>query len=241
VRLLRDIEAKFGVRDRMHSAEIVAELVSDPESEWADLCGKPLDQRRLARQLKRYGVEPDDIRIGGVVRKGYMVDGGTGLGQAWRRWLSPSGKRDKGGVAARGIAECSAQNHERDKGNTNATAELPPDKELFENVADVADVADNQGDLDLDLDLGPRQPANTVSRPPGEDSETTQDWFTGLRGTLLGDLDARQQQTNGSGTPSESENDDGGPNSTCQECGSRLGSTTGKCVPCIVNRAAART
>jgi hypothetical protein len=233
VRLLRDIEAKFGVRDRMHSAEIVAELVSDPESEWADLCGKPLDPRRLAKELKRYGVEPDDIRIGDVVRKGYMVDGGTGLGQAWRRWLSPAGKRDKGDVAARGVAERSAQNHERDKGNTNATAELPPDQELFANVADVADPEGKPG-------LGPRQHANGEHRPPAEDSETTEEWFAGLRDTLLADLDARKQQTNGSGKPPQLESDDGQRKDHCLQCGALLGST-GKCVPCIVKRAAACT
>ena len=239
VRLLRDIEAKFGARDRMHSADIVAELVSDPEFEWADLWGKPLDQRRLAKELKRYGVEPDDIRIGDVVRKGYMVDGDTGLGQAWRRWLSPAGKRDKrdkGDIAGQGVAECSAQNHERDKRNTNATAELPPDQELFENVADVADVADTEGDPGL----GPRQHANGERRPPAEDSETTEEWFAGLRDTLLADPAARQQQTNGAGKPREPESDDGERKDHCLQCGSPLGST-GKCVPCIVNRIAART
>jgi hypothetical protein len=70
VRLLRDIEAKFRTRDRIHSADIVAELIADPDSEWAHLSGKPLDQRRLATELKRYGVEPGDIRIGDAVRKG---------------------------------------------------------------------------------------------------------------------------------------------------------------------------
>ena len=232
MRLLRDIQAKFGVRDRMHSADVVAELVSDPESEWAHLSGKPLDQRRLAKELKRYGVESDDIRIGDVVRKGYMVDGDTGLGQAWRRWLSPAGKRDKGDVAPRGGAEYSAQNYERDKGNTNATAELPPDQELFANVADVADVADPDGKPGL----GPRQHANGEHRPPAEDAETTEEWFTGPRDTLLADFDARKQQTNGSGKPPELDSDDGQRKDHCPQCGAPVGST-GKCVPCIVKRA----
>jgi hypothetical protein len=238
MRLLRDIEAKFGARDRMHSADIVAELVSDPESEWGE-CGKPLDQRRLAKELKRYLVEPVDIRIGDVVRKGYMVDGDTGLGQAWRRWLSPAGKRnqrDNGEPPAQGVAECSAQNRERDERNTNATAELPPDQELFENVADVADVADTEGDPGL----GPRQHANGERHPPAEDSETIEEWSAGLRDTLLADPAAHQQQTNGAGKPREPESDDGERKDHCLQCGSPLGST-GKCVPCIVNRIAART
>ena len=64
VRLLRDIQTAFGDRDRMFSAEIVVELTSDPESEWRDLWGKPLDQRRLAKELKRYGIESQEVRIG---------------------------------------------------------------------------------------------------------------------------------------------------------------------------------
>jgi len=160
----------------------------------------------------------------------------AGLGQAWRRWLSPAGNRDNGDAAPRGAAECSAQNHERDKGNTNATAELRPDQQLFANVANVADVADPEGDPGF----GPRQHANGKRRPPAEDSETTEDWFAGLRDTLLADLDARQQQTNGSGKPRERESDDGQRKDRCPQCRSPLGST-GKCVPCIVNRARART
>jgi hypothetical protein len=233
-RLLRDIEAKFNTRDRVHSAEIVADLTSDPDSEWAHLSGNPLDQRRLATELKRYGVEPRDLRIGETVRKGYTVDGDTGLRQAWRHWLSPAGKRDQGGS---GVAECNAQNHERDKRNTNATAESRPDLELFENVADVADVADKQGDLDF----GSHQHASTESRPPAEASETTADWFAGLSDRILGDLDARQQQSDDSGKRSEPESPDGAPNSRCPECGSPLGKTTGKCTPCILTRAKART
>ena len=74
VRLLRDVQTVFGDCDRMFSADIVAALVRDPESEWLDLYGKPLDQRRLANELKRYGVASQEVRIGTVSRKGYLVD-----------------------------------------------------------------------------------------------------------------------------------------------------------------------
>ena len=145
LRLLRDIKDVFGGQDRMFSFHLVSRLIANPEWEWSDLWGKSLDQRRVAKELKRYGVESDDIRIGDAVRKGYTVDGDNGLGQAWARYLSPTSRRnerDKGDIAGQGVAECSAQNHERGKRDTNATAERPPDQELFENVADVADVAD---------------------------------------------------------------------------------------------------
>ena len=79
--MLRDVCDAFGDDDRMHSAELIAALVRDPESEWLDLWGKPLDQRRLAKELKRYGVESENIRIRDVIRKGYVVDGERGLGR----------------------------------------------------------------------------------------------------------------------------------------------------------------
>ena len=237
VRLLRDIEAKFRTRDRIHSADIVTELIADPDSEWAHLSGKPLDQRRLAKELKRYGVESVDIRIGDVVRKGYVVDGDTGLGQAWCRWLSPAGKRDNGEPQGQGAAECSAQNHEVDNRNTNATAELPSDRELFEDVAVVADVAHTEEAADL----GPRQHANGEHRPPVDDSETTEEWFTGLRDKLLGDLDAqrapnrRQRQASRAGARRRRAEEP----MSAMRVAARI--TTGKCWRCIVsaNNAAA--
>ena len=57
MRLLRDVKSVFADCDRMFSADVVAALTSDPESEWRDLWGKSLDQRRLAKELKRYGIE----------------------------------------------------------------------------------------------------------------------------------------------------------------------------------------
>ena len=126
LRLLRDLRTVFGDSDRMHSADIVAALKADAESEWRDLWGKELDQRRLAKELRRYGVESQDVRIGTVIRTGYTSDGDRGLGQAWHRYLSHVGKRD-----------------ERD---TSATAETSSDIGLFGHVADVADVAAIEGD-----------------------------------------------------------------------------------------------
>jgi hypothetical protein len=133
-----------------------------------------------------------------------MVDGDTGLGQAWCRWLSPAGKRNKrdnGEPPGQGVAECSAQSHEVGNRDANATAELTSDRELFEDVADVADVAHTEEAPGL----GPRQHANNERRPPADDSETTEAWFARLRHKLLGDLDAQHRQTNGSEKPRESE------------------------------------
>jgi hypothetical protein len=59
-RLLADMRALFhaaGV-DRMATSEILAELLAAEEASWGDLDGRPLDARRLARELARYSVRP---------------------------------------------------------------------------------------------------------------------------------------------------------------------------------------
>ena len=118
-----------------------------------------------------------------------------------------------------------------DKRNANATAELPPGHELHRNVADVADVADTDGDRGLI----PLHHANVEHRPPAEDFETTEELFNGLRDKLLADLDAREHRTSGSGKPREPERDDGERKNYCPQCQSPLGATTSKCWRCIAS------
>ncbi|KRD04955.1 hypothetical protein ASE48_20150 [Mycobacterium sp. Root265] len=91
-RLLRDIQLLLEGEnvDAMWSSDIIAKLTADAESEWRDLWGKPLDQRRLAKELNRYGVKSKSIRLGIATSKGYDVHGPTGLRQAWDHWLTPS-------------------------------------------------------------------------------------------------------------------------------------------------------
>jgi hypothetical protein len=148
VRLLRDIKAALGEQDRMFSADLVTALTSDQESEWRDLWGKPLDQRRLAKELKRYGIESQEVRIGAENRKGYVVPGDTGLAQAWHRYLVSGPKRDKGDkgdIAGQSVADVSRIDPERDKRDTSATPETPSEQQLLDSVADVADVAHIDG------------------------------------------------------------------------------------------------
>jgi hypothetical protein len=229
MRMLRDIEAVFGTRDRMHSADIVDALISDSEFDWGHLSAKPLDQRRLAKELKRYGVAPDDVRIGDVVRKGYIVDGETGLGQAWCRWLSHAGEHDKGNIAAAASAECSGQDVGRNERYANATSELSPGHELHRNVADVADVADTGGDL------GPLDDANFEQCSPAVGSESMDEFFPRLRHKLLADLNVHQHQTIGSSKRCEPERDDGEPKNECPQCHMPLGPNTRKCWRCIAS------
>ncbi|MBZ4558589.1 DUF3631 domain-containing protein [Mycobacterium avium subsp. hominissuis] len=152
VRLLRDVKAAFGDRDSMFSADIVAELTSDAESEWSDLWGKPLDQRRLAKELKRYGVRSTKVRIGARTAQGYVVDGDDGLTQAWRRYLPASPKleqaeqpeRSRSAGLLTGTSTEQAE-HERNGRNTNGTAESLSEQQLFTDVPDVPDVPDVDG------------------------------------------------------------------------------------------------
>jgi hypothetical protein len=95
-RLLADVRALFrgnGV-DRMATADILAALLDAEEAAWGDLDGRPLDARRLAKELSRYGARPGPVRIGGAPTKGYQVGGATGLADAWARYLPPIGEAD---------------------------------------------------------------------------------------------------------------------------------------------------
>lgn len=168
VRLLADVRKVFGYRDRMFSADIVRELLSDPESEWRDLWGVPLDQRRLAKELKRYGIESQNVRIGVEIRKGYAVDGDNGLGQAWHRYV----QQDMSATSATSVtsqvnyvADCSGHQPERYERYVSATPETSTEQGLFADVADVADVAHNTGSAGRDT-AGRKESLRGASRCP---------------------------------------------------------------------------
>lgn len=96
-RLLADLRTVFGEHgtDRMTSVDILGALHCIEEAAWGDLDGRPIDARRLAKELGRYGVRPGPVRIGGAVVKGYQIDRSeisAGLGDAWDRYLPPPGE-----------------------------------------------------------------------------------------------------------------------------------------------------
>jgi hypothetical protein len=92
VRLLADLRHVFTANgtDRMTTADLLTALHDLDESNWADLHGKPLDARRLGRELGKYGVRSKDIKINGHAIKGYRADGEDGLADAWSRYLPPT-------------------------------------------------------------------------------------------------------------------------------------------------------
>jgi len=83
VRLLWDIKAVFDAQrvDRMFTEKLLTELKSLPESPW-----RSLNPITMAQLLKRYGVEPENVRIGETVRRGYQRES---FRDAWLRYPPP--------------------------------------------------------------------------------------------------------------------------------------------------------
>jgi hypothetical protein len=86
VQLLSDLYDVFRGHEKRWTEDILKELHALPESAWADVRGKPLSDRGLAAILRKYGVKSKDVRIGGEVRKGYVVDD---LHDPWKRYVLP--------------------------------------------------------------------------------------------------------------------------------------------------------
>lgn len=89
VQLLADCRRVFLHRetDRLATEELVDALVELDESPWADLRGKPLDARGLARRLRKYDVRPAAHRFGVQTLRGYL---GEDFHDAWARYLPPA-------------------------------------------------------------------------------------------------------------------------------------------------------
>ncbi|QGK70723.1 DUF3631 domain-containing protein [Allosaccharopolyspora coralli] len=151
VRLLADLRDLFTTRavDRMTTVDILPALHALDEAPWGDLYGKPLDPRRLSKELARYGVASKNIKQpSGQVAKGFRTDGEDGLADAWRRYL-PS--------AATPATDATAQVTpvaddkpvplpalpDTDTGSGGSGNQNPSATALTSEVAPVAAVADN--------------------------------------------------------------------------------------------------
>jgi hypothetical protein len=107
IRMLADLRDLFNRRqtDRLSTKTILAELLDLDEAPWGDLHGRPLDARRLSRELCRYGARPVTFETDEGSTKGYVTYGTTGrqaqtgLSDAWSRYLPAAignpGKSDK--------------------------------------------------------------------------------------------------------------------------------------------------
>jgi hypothetical protein len=84
LKLLADIRTVFDRQESMPTEEIVKRLVAMDEAPWADLRGKAIDARRLARYLQPYDVSSKNIRSGTSIVKGYTRED---LHDVWIRYL----------------------------------------------------------------------------------------------------------------------------------------------------------
>ena len=86
-RLLAAIRAAFDqtVGGDLSSAELVAKLTAEPDSEWAEWrSGKPITQAQLARLLRPFGVAPCPVRIRDQQVRGYRRQQFV---ESWERYL----------------------------------------------------------------------------------------------------------------------------------------------------------
>jgi hypothetical protein len=156
IRLIADLRDLFTGydTDRLPTTVILADLRELDEAPWGDLEGKPLDPRRLARELSRYGARPHDLRMTGGVVKGYRAGSPAGLADAWDRYLPPlpttatTATPQLSAVAATGpVADASATDQRAVTAATPRVADESATRRttatsLTRHVADVADVAD---------------------------------------------------------------------------------------------------
>jgi Protein of unknown function (DUF3631) len=135
----------------MHSADIVAALTAEDDSPWRDLWGKPLDQRRLASELRNYGVRPKQLRIGGKSAKGYETEPHTdrdghsvGLSDAWQRYLPETVRniRNEGNTPGQTVSDSETVSDSTETEDTSETPQQALDLQRHESVSDVSDVSD---------------------------------------------------------------------------------------------------
>jgi len=104
--LLSDLRRVFGDRDGMATESILTALYEMDESPWADIRGKPLNDRGLATRLRRYDIRPKVIRIGETTHRGYAR---SDLYDAWQRYLGAPHKGSVTSVTAVTSADTSAE------------------------------------------------------------------------------------------------------------------------------------
>jgi hypothetical protein len=132
-RLLADLWEVFGADDRLASTAILERLQALDESPWADLYGRGLDARGLAKLLRPYGVKPKTIRVGSTTPRGYER---ADLLDPWERYTPDRNKRNKRNSAGQGVSDVALVADSETNRNT-----------LTSDVADVALVADGEGGL----------------------------------------------------------------------------------------------
>ncbi|MCU7823854.1 DUF3631 domain-containing protein [Kitasatospora sp. DSM 101779] len=103
IRLLTDLRQIFNGADRMPSSVLVDQLNAMDDAPWADLDGKPLNARALARMLGDYvtadnePIKPRTMKFNGVAAKGYLA---SDLTDGWVRYCPPLSQESVTAVTA---------------------------------------------------------------------------------------------------------------------------------------------
>ena len=84
VELLAHIRDAFVDEEHLSTTTLLNRLCARDESPWADVYGKALDPRGLAKRLKGYGIKSRTVRTGGEVARGYAAEDFT---SDWERYL----------------------------------------------------------------------------------------------------------------------------------------------------------
>jgi hypothetical protein len=82
--LLDHIRDAFGEEDKLWTDVLLRRLHDRPESPWADIRGKPLNDRGLATRLRKYRIKSRTVRVGEETRRGYYAADFVGM---WRIYL----------------------------------------------------------------------------------------------------------------------------------------------------------
>jgi hypothetical protein len=87
IHLLNDVKQAFrasGV-ERISTADLLAALIAEEESPWADWHGRPLTARSLARFLSPHGIRSSTVRLDDeTTAKGYKLEA---FEDAWKRYV----------------------------------------------------------------------------------------------------------------------------------------------------------
>jgi hypothetical protein len=126
IRLLADLQSIFADAIELPTKTILDRLIALPESPWADIRGRPLDDRRLASRLRPYGIKPKQLRVGTTTPRGYCR---TDFEEQWRSYLPPLRQKSKTTKTTETMLENTA----------------PNDGPVLD-VLDVSDLAGNGGD-----------------------------------------------------------------------------------------------
>jgi hypothetical protein len=164
IRLLRDTRIIFDKEgeDRLSTSTILEKLHEADEAPWGSLRGEPLDARGLARLLKPYGVQPEQLRIDeGKVRgyrRGVFKD-------AWERYLSDTSEEAVQAVQAvhpTGRAGSDVPDTPRVPDGENNPVHQKPHRNG--NVPDVPDVPPNPGERKEEPSSWPSDPMRHYRR-----------------------------------------------------------------------------